>query len=205
MGERTQGTQDVRRNSFLVGPQLTAGGEPVIDNSIYSDFDQNGPPLNFTPTINELEPRACRQCGARVGKWEIALGSTANLDNDYAIFRYADVILMKAEALWRMNPSSSEALMLVNTVRNRAGVDPYTQITSDNLLAERGREFFYENWRRQDLIRFESSSGNATRFNDAWWEKDASEDWRTIFPIPRDQLEANPNLVQHSHSGYQGE
>lgn len=205
MGQEQQGTQDVRRNSFLVGPQLTAGGEPVMDNAVASDFDQDGPQVVLTPTINELEPNACRQCGARIGKWEIQLGASSNLSNDYAIFRYADVLLMKAEALWRMNPGNQEALMLVNTIRNRAGVDGLGQLTADNLLAERGREFFYEIWRRQDLIRFDSNSGNATRFNDPWWEKDSpSEPWRTVFPVPRNQLEANPNLVQHSHSGYQG-
>ncbi|MDX1639970.1 MAG: RagB/SusD family nutrient uptake outer membrane protein [Balneolaceae bacterium] len=203
-GQERQGTLDDRRNSFLVGPQFTAGGEPVTDDAVFSDFDDDGAQVVFTPAINELEPNACRQCGARIGKWDIELGASANLSNDYAIFRYADVLLMKAEALWRQDPSSQEALNLVNMVRNRANVDDFSQLTADNLLAERGREFFYEIWRRQDLIRFESNSGNATRFNDPWWEKDASESWRTVFPIPRDQLEANPNLVQHSHSNYQG-
>jgi len=204
MGQQQQGTQDVRRNSFLAGPQLTAGGDPVTDNAVYSEFDDDGPQVVLTPTINELEPNACRQCGARIGKWEIELGATASLSNDYAIFRYADVLLMKAEALWQLNNSSQEALMLVNMIRRRAQVDEFSQLTADRLLAERGREFFYEIFRRQDLIRFDSKSGNATRFNDAWWEKDASEPWRTVFPIPRNQLEANPNLVQHSNSGYQG-
>lgn len=204
LGQDQQGTQDVRRNSFLVGPQLTAGGEPVTDDAVFSEFDQDGSQVVYTPAINELEPNACRQCGARIGKWEIEIGASANLSNDYAIFRYADVLLMKAEALWRLNPDDPVALALVNEIRDRANVDPFATLTAENLLAERGREFFYEIWRRQDLIRFDSNNGNATRFNDSWWEKDASEPWRTVFPIPRDQLEANPNLVQHSHSGYQG-
>jgi hypothetical protein len=204
MGEDTQGTLDERRNSFLVGPQFTAGGNPVNDDAVFSDFDNNGAHVNFTPAINELEPNACRQCGARIGKWDIELGASADLSNDYAIFRYSDVLLMKAEALWRNNNNDPEALLLVNMVRDRAGVDDYTQLTADRLLQERGREFFYEIWRRQDLIRFDSQSGNPTRFNDPWWEKQSSEDWRNVFPIPRDQLEANSNLVQHSHSEYQG-
>lgn len=204
MGQETQGTLDDRRNSFLAGPQFTAGGEPVNDAAVFSDFDQDGPQVVFTPAINMLEPDACRQCGARIGKWEIELGASANLSNDYAVFRYADALLMKAEALWRLNNADPNALVLVNQIRQRADVDPFASLDADKLLAERGRELFYEIWRRQDLIRFDSKSGNATRFNDPWWEKNASEDYRTVFPIPRNQLEANPNLVQHSHSDYQG-
>jgi hypothetical protein len=202
-GSETQGTVDERLSNFLAGPQYTAGGERVMDDAA-TDADPDGAPLTFTPEINELEPGAVRQAGARIGKWEIEIGATSSLSNDFSVFRYADVLLMKAEALWRLNPADAEALILVNQVRTRAGVDPFLTLDADKLLAERGRELFYEMWRRQDLIRFDSNSGNATRYNDAWWEKGPSEDWRNVFPIPRDQLEANPNLVQHSHSEYQG-
>lgn len=201
-GTETTGTVDDRLTNFLVGPQYTAGGERVTDAAVFSDFDQDGPPLTFTPAINELEPDACRQCGARIGKWEYEIGATPNLSNDFSIFRYADVLLMKAEVLWRLNNTDPEALALVNQVRQRAGVDNFTSLDADKILAERGREMFYELWRRQDLIRFDSNSGNATRFNDPWWEKSASDEDRNVFPIPRDQLEANSNLVQNP--GYQG-
>jgi len=201
-GTETTGTQDDRLTNFLVGPQYTAGGDRVTDAAVFSDFDQDGAPLTFTPAINELEPDACRQCGARIGKWEYEIGATPNLSNDFSIFRYADVLLTKAEVLWRLNNSDPEALTLINQVRQRAGVDDFTSLDEDKILAERGREMFYEVWRRQDLIRFDSNSGNATRFNDPWWEKQASEEFRNVFPIPRDQLEANSNLVQNP--GYQG-
>ena len=69
--------------------------------------------------------------------------------------------MMKAEALWRLNNSDQSALALVNLIRNRAGLDDFTSLTAEDLLAERGREFFYEYWRRQDLIRFK-------KFTDAW-------------------------------------
>jgi hypothetical protein len=57
--------------------------------------------LTFSPYINELQPGAWHQAGARIGKWEIYKGGTGNLDNDYCIFRYADILLLKAEALCR--------------------------------------------------------------------------------------------------------
>ncbi len=61
----------------------------------------------------------------------------------------------------------------------------------DELLNERGREFAYEMFRREDLIRF-------GKFEDAWWEKDKDADKHTeIFPIPFDVITANPNLKQN--------
>jgi len=175
--------------NFLVGPQFSSGGARLLDSGAEPE-DPDGEPLTFTAEINELTPRALRQAGARIGKFEFALGQTQNLDNDFPIFRYADVLLIKAEALWRQNPGDAEALNLVNQIRERAGVDPFTELTADNLLAERGREMFSENKRRSDLIRF-------GRYNDAWWEKPASEPHVTLFPIPRAQLDANKNLTQN--------
>ena len=112
------------------------------------------------------------------------------MNNDYPLMRYSDVLLMKAEALWRQNPGDSEALALVNQIRARAGVDPFTELTADNLLAERGREMFAETVRRTDLIRFGV-------FVDEWWEKPAQPECKELFPIPKSQTDANPNLVQN--------
>ena len=202
--EVIQGTQDDRLSNFIVGPAFSTSGERIMDGGAAAD--PNGPPISFHPRIFNLEPNGLRQAGARIGKYEFEIGATANMNNDFPIYRYTDVLLMKAEALWRMDNSSSEALDLVNMVRGRAGVDDFTSLDADKLLAERGREMFYEIFRRQDLIRFDGVNGGATRFNDPWQFKQnaPSEEWRNVFPIPRDQLEANPNLVQHSHSNYQG-
>src|SRR5690625_7929301 len=96
--------------------------------------------------------------------------------------------------------------MLVNEIRSRAGVDPFTFRDEENLLAERGREMFYENVRRQDLRRFEGLKGGDTRGNDPWWEKDLSQTSVNIYAIPLNQLGASPNLVQHpgcEHSAVQ--
>ncbi len=181
------GNQKVRGN-FHAGPQYKSDGvTPILDSSA---DDPGGPEIVFTPELNALEPNCYRQAGARVGKFEFVLGATNNLDNDFPILRYADVLLMKAEALWRLNNSDPEALTLVNMVRQRAGVAPYASLTADDLLAERGREMFYEGWRRQDLIRF-------GKYNDPWWEKPASEPCKNIFPIPAAQISANPNLQQN--------
>ncbi|MCK6617903.1 MAG: RagB/SusD family nutrient uptake outer membrane protein [Cyclobacteriaceae bacterium] len=180
---------DSRRGSFLVGPQFSSTGVRLKDLSA-EPGDPDGQDLTFTPEINELAPNSFRQAGARVGKWEFRLGAGPNLSNDFPIFRYSDVLLMRAEALWRLNPSSTEALNLVNQVRSRAGINPLGALTADDLLAERGREMFAEGYRRSDLIRF-------GKFNDAWWEKPVSAAFRNLFPIPQGQLLVNPDLVQN--------
>ena len=61
----------------------------------------------------------------------------------------------------------------------------------NELLNERGREFAYEMFRREDLIRF-------GKFQDAWWEKPADPDKHyEIFPIPQTVLTSNPSLKQN--------
>lgn len=184
---------DVRKANFLVGVQYSASGDTLFDPGA------NNSPVFFTPEINEQEPNARRDAGARIGKFEIAMGATSNLSNDYPIFRFGDIILMKAEALWRQNPGDGTALGLVNQVRTRNGnnpIEPFTSLTADNILAERGREMFSECYRRQDLIRF-------NRFNEPWAFKEASPEYVNIFPIPRPQLNANNNLNQNP--GYSGQ
>jgi hypothetical protein len=101
-------------------------------------------------------------------------------------------LLVKAEALWRKNAGDIEALALVNQIRMRAGADlvPFTTLTTENLLAERGREVFAEGYRRQDMIRFGT-------YNGEWEFKPASDPSKNIFPIPQEQLNSNPNLTQN--------
>ena len=125
-----------------------------------------------------------RMSGARVQKFEIKLGAKDNLSNDFPIFRYADILLMKAECMIRLGENGDE---FVNMIRTRAGVEQFNNTDLDMILEERGREMFWEAHRRQDLIRF-------GKFNQAWWEKSESTPDRQTFPIPQWVLDANPNL-----------
>ena len=195
----TEGTIDSRLSNFVVGPQYLQDGtkavDPGFEGASAAQPDPDGTNLNFTPYINEIYPNGWRQAGARIGKYEYERGGTDNMSNDFVIFRYSDVLLTRAEALWRLNNGDAEALALVNQVRERALVDAFDALTAENLLAERGREMFAEMTRRQDLIRF-------GKFNDAWWEKDASTSTYNLFPIPKAQRDVNPNLSQNP--GYPG-
>lgn len=217
-----------RRGNFLAGYQYTTGGLMVMDDGFEAPNlarlpapllgDPDGAPLNFgnigstQGQINELGPQAYRQSGVRVGKWEIAIGSMPdNMSNDYAVFRYADVLLMKAEALWRQG-NEADALTLVNQIRERAGVPDLTtldgplsydmaggDVPGGELFNEIGREMFAENHKRTNLIRW-------GLFNDvAKWalpfynpgDRIESGAHTNLFPIHKDKLAANPNLTQN--------
>jgi hypothetical protein len=188
------GTTDKRLSNFIVGPQYTSDGVSPLNDAGADATDPDGPQIHFTPYINELEPAAWRQSGARVGKWEYYNGMTGQLSNDLVLFRYADILLTKAEALARKAANWNEptALALVNQVRTiHGGVDPYVTMTATSFLAERGREMFFECTRRQDQIRF-GTYNSAFRFHPA--DADAHVN---IFPIPESVLNANPNLNQN--------
>jgi len=201
-GTPTTGTLDKRLSNFIVGPQFQADGVTPLADAAADATDPDGPNLNFTPYINELAPNAWRQSGARIGKWEIYKGNTGNLSNQYAIFRYADILLTKAEAnAWNTaNWSDPITLAIVNQIRTQhGGVDPFATMTADQFLAERGREMFAEATRRQDMLRF-GKYNNAFRFHTA----DAADNLGpaginhlNVFPIPNTQINANKNLKQN--------
>ncbi len=180
---------DKRIEQWLVGPQYMLDGITPL----YCTEEKRGEPLVFNPNVISMELGA-EDSGVRNVKFEIQVGTRNGNDNDLPITRYADVLLMKAECLLRTN-KTAEALVLINQVRARCFEegDPdreYASITMDEFLDERAREFAYECWRRQDLIRF-------GKFNEAWWDKPASDPTKKLFPIPDARVKANPNLEQN--------
>ena len=136
--------------------------------------------------------------GSQAANYNPAFAST-----DFPIFRYADALLMRAEAKFKLNDAT--AVVDVNTVRARAfknhpaGVITAAQLTDKFLLDERGREFYYEAQRRTDLVRFGQFTNGTYRwqwkggtFNGA-----ATSKHLNIFPIPGDEVSANPNIKQN--------
>lgn len=181
---------DTRRNMFLVGQQYSKSGAPLLDKQVNL-------PLIFDPEVPTISSNAAqfRMAGARSVKYEPTPNTGGDMSNDYAVFRLADIILMKAEAELR-NGSAAVALNTINmpiaiSIRQRAGLDNFTSITLDEILAERARELAWEGWRRNDLIRF-------GKFNDARDpDKAVSPAFRRLFPIPKAQLDRNSNLTQN--------
>jgi len=180
------GDNDKRKQAwFLVGPQKDLNGNPLFDETagVNLSFNPNIPKLVMDGS-NSLEE--IRMSGARVSKYEVENGAVEDLNNDFPLFRYADILLMKAECAVR-NGAPGSGDTYVDQVRSRANAGPTSGFGLTEILAERGREMFCEGHRRQDLIRF-------GEFNKAWWEKKASSPERTIFPIPQWAIDANSNL-----------
>ena len=191
-------TNDVRRKSILFGFQYEADGTLIEDPS-YEKFDPNdvtkptdpdGAPLNLTPEVNMLEPNCLRQAGARVAKYPFILGSDRYTSNDIPIYRYADILLMKAELLLRQGDAGG-ALQYVNEVRTRSNAAPLTEMTMEILLDERARELFAEGHRRSDMIRF------GVYGNPRWEKPEQSQSYTTIWPVPQSQIDVNQNLIQN--------
>ncbi len=121
-------------------------------------------------------------------------------DTDFFMFRLADVKLMYAEALLRgaSGGTSGTALEQVNQVRFRSGAAPLGSVTLDDILAERGRELFWEGHRRTDLIRFgKYTTGYNWPFKGGAKAGKDIEAFRTLFPIPNTERVLNPGLPQN--------
>lgn len=118
---------------------------------------------------------------------------------DYPIFRAADAYLMLAECSLKGGASSSEGLDAYNAVRTRAGMPAVGSITLRDVLDERGRELYWENFRRSDLIRFGLYCG--TEYLWSWkggqYEGTSFDEHYELFPIPASEINANSQLVQN--------
>lgn len=128
--------------------------------------------------------------GARSMKYETEVGSTVNkyMENDFVLLRYADILLMKAEAGGVASVASDNDFILIRT---RVGLEPLTaSATEKDILDERGRELSWENTRRRDLIRHNLYTGDAY----VWTYKNpATESYKKWFPIPKKYIEMHAN------------
>ena len=136
--------------------------------------------------------------GSQAADYNPAYAST-----DFPVFRYADALLMRAEALHRLSDDAN-AVLDINAVRTRAygntsgNITP-GQLTDQFILDERGREFYYEAQRRTDLVRF----GKFTNGNYNWpWKGGTLDGINTdnhlnVFPIPGAEVSSNPNITQN--------
>jgi hypothetical protein len=183
---------------FLIGQQYDEKGAAAKD--------RKGAALAFDPTIaNDMKETGTNLevTGIRIIKYtpDFSNGSSSYggpSGNDIVIFRYADVLLMVAEAKMRSGDNTG-GLKLVNqlrTARKAANVTSMPLVNTANpvdpttLLAERGREFYWEAQRRTDLIRFGV-------FLKPWQYKPTDDAKYLVFPIPSQSLAANPNLKQN--------
>ena len=189
---------DVRRRAYI--PEMTASTgvwAGILEGQQYRSYtdpttpvgplnDRGGNPLVFTREVDLFYSN--ERMGLRVIKYLFNPAQVNRAGTDFVFFRYADALLMKAEAHFRKG-QTAEALTIVNQIRANRGASQLTSIDEQTLLDERGRELYWEGWRRHDQIRFGA-------FTQAWEQKPASGAHRVMFPIPQRALDTNPNLVQ---------
>lgn len=126
-------------------------------------------------------------------------------DTDFPMFRLADAYLIYAECFLRGGGGTqAQALTYVNALRERAFGDTTGNITAAALdlqfvLDERSRELLWEGHRRTDLIRYGLYTGGSYLW--AWKGGSkvgaATDATRNVYPIPLNELSANPNIKQN--------
>ncbi|WP_286849405.1 MULTISPECIES: RagB/SusD family nutrient uptake outer membrane protein [Sphingobacterium] len=153
-------------------------------------------------TLNVGNDQKGRSMGYRSIKFYMDVAVTSanqrNQSNDVPVFRYADILLMKAEAILRGATATNgqTAQSLVNQIRAYVNAPVLTAAPSlQDLLDERAREFADESWRRNDLIRY-------GKFEDNWgfrslYPAGMSEKFRRIFPVPTTVLNVNTHWQQN--------
>ncbi len=164
---------------FLIGQQYGPTGAVLA---------RSGDPLVFTNNIESLTGQP-DYTGVRILKYHPTINMGGTWNNHLMLMRWADALLMKAEALFNKG-SSGPALTLVNDLRDIRGVADFVSLDADKLLDERGRELYIEGWRRNDLVRF-------GKFNETYGFVANTDPTRSLFPIPDVALSSNPNLVQN--------
>lgn len=187
---------------FFIGQQYNPyTGEPLtIGKDAYGQPNGTGIPLSYTREVSNLELNANLEVtGIRPFKYFLDWSSYWSPNNDLVFFRFPDVLLMKAEAVYRggattnVGPYGGTALDIVNSIRTdkSRSASRLPSINDSILLDERGRELWWEGWRRQDMIRFK-------KFLDPFQGKEyQSESKYLLYPIPDEQLAVNPNLKQN--------
>ena len=187
-------------------------GEPTAQPYMYKGAQLV---LSKKPTLKDDSETSQQQinCGASDRGWSQGYRSlkfypnpseysmyTRWQSNDVPIFRLADIILTKAEALLRgasaTNADTPQSLL--NQIRSYVHAPQFDGTpTLQDILDERGREFVDENWRRNDKIRcgtFESEYGfHRKGFPGARFEKTCR-----IMPVPKAIMEENKNWQQNA-------
>lgn len=214
------------KQQMLVYGYGTANPDPRLKLNFYTDKDYmeetgkavedgaTGKDLEYMPLAVKVDftatddPHAMKCAGARMKKYEFDKSTTQqySFNNDLVIWRYADALLLKAEAEYRMG-KKAEALTIVNEVRGRVAATPRTELTLNDILDERMLELAWEGVRRQDQIRFCTfTEPTADRFKgvthnaSAGDYNDDTQGYTMVYPIPYAVLNLNKKL--HQNPGY---
>ncbi len=195
--------QDPRMDmTFFYGP-VFVDGKP-IDAGLGDGAQLCYNPMDVVVDFKEDVPnQILKFAGARMSKYEVdnTTSSYLNHNNDKVFWRYADALLLAAEAKVRMGQSGDAE---VNEIRDRVQAGQKSNVTLQDILGERMLEFSYEGMRRQDQIRFGTYTEPTTDRYAGVHHNVATGDYvvdntgfTTVFPIPTSVLELNTKLTQN--------
>lgn len=170
---------------FLHGQQYNAAGQALVTKD-------GGRPLIFTPDFSLSN--STEEQGIRVVKYapDPSTSYPGASQNDYMYYRLADVYLMRAEAKFRSGDTSG-ALSDINYLREKRSMPDLTssELSLDKIYNERGYELYWENSRRNDMVRF-------NKYTAARTEKTTTDDnYLILLPVPRSAYDADKNIVQN--------
>jgi len=203
---------DVRNTTWLSGKQFAPDANKMPDSTKPVFYPGTTMQIEITPNLILVPPKpmdlgntlASQSEGVRSIKYypDVTIIQATRLNgNDVPVFRLADVMLMKAEAILRgatptiINGEAQSPVTLINKLRTRAGAPAASGVDFTGLLDERARELSWEAWRRNDLIRFGQFEKEYPLPNDVLtMNKDIT---RRLYPIPSTELKLNKNLVQN--------
>jgi hypothetical protein len=203
---------DIRNKQWLTGKQYLHNGTPITVNTTKKGYDEDyagadgADPIVYhvelTPDVI-IKDEAGFDCGNDEISWNMGYRSikfypdstsaTRNQNNDMPVFRYSDILLMKAEAILRGGTATlgQTALSLVNELRAVRSTSPaWIDVTLQEIYEERCREFVGENWHRNDMIRF-------GKYEDQWGYKTDTDIKKRLMPIPTSAIQLNPILKQN--------
>lgn len=137
---------------------------------------------------------------------------TERVDVDVPLFRYAEVLMIEAEANFRLG-NKGKALGCINQLRDRAGAQEFKEsdLSLETICDEWCREFYAEGRRRSDLVRFGVFAGNSRALNGnmyVWDWKGGAANGQIVdahfnaYPFPETEITGNPNLKGHQNPGY---
>ncbi len=158
---------------FLIGKQIMDNGKDLIDTRTQKV-------LSFTRDVPLAG--AATDKGIRVIKYHPADASK------YILMRYAEAVLMKAEAQLR-GGNTAGALTTVNSLRTTRGGKALASLTADTMFDEIGRELYWEGGKRTVEVRYgKFTTGTGVEIKDAY---------TVLYPIPSSAIVSNPNLKQN--------
>ncbi|MCZ4223169.1 RagB/SusD family nutrient uptake outer membrane protein [Pedobacter rhodius] len=204
---------DKRNAQWIKGLQFDNAGKPVMVSTTKKGYDQfytgsdGSAPLTYqvdiTPNVTLRDATRPFDAGNDEIAWNMgyrnnkfycdSTSANRNQNNDVPVFRYSDILLMKAEAILRgATPTQGQtALSLVNQLRAVRTTSPaWTSVTLEDLYKERCREMAWECWHRNDMIRF-------GKFEGTWGFKTDAQTFHRLFPIPASAIILNPKLKQN--------